>query len=249
MKQIFFYILLFLISVHGIAQNTGINTVTPNANADLELGSTNKGLVLNNVQLQSTDNPAPLSTHVPGMIVYNISTSGTPPTNVQPGPYYNTGVEWVSLKTLVYNVDANRGVIEVFGGLASNIPPGWLECNGQAVSRTTYAALFAIIGTTYGTGNGSTTFNLPDLRGEFVRGWDNGRGVDPGRVLFSAQGNEIENHNHAVWDFGRYTQADQPGTAVVGISTTGSLNGFRTGTFGGSETRPRNKAMIYIIKY
>ena len=55
---------------------------------------------------------------------------------------------------------------------------GWLECNGSAVSRTTYAALFAIIGTTYGAGDGITTFNIPDLRGEFIRGWDNGRGVD-----------------------------------------------------------------------
>jgi len=62
-------------------------------------------------------------------------------------------------------------------------PDGWRACSGQAVSRTTYAALFAAIGTEYGVGDGSTTFDLPDLRGEFLRGWDNGRGVDSGRVL------------------------------------------------------------------
>lgn len=57
-------------------------------------------------------------------------------------------------------------------------PVGSLECNGNPVSRTTFARLFGIINTMYGPGDGSTTFNLPDLRGEFVRGWDHGRGVD-----------------------------------------------------------------------
>ena len=66
----------------------------------------------------------------------------------------------------------------VFCMAVATVPSGYLECNGAAVSRTTYAALFAIIGTNYGTGNGSSTFNLPDLRGEFIRGFDNGRGAD-----------------------------------------------------------------------
>lgn len=57
-------------------------------------------------------------------------------------------------------------------------PAGWLRANGAAVSRTTYAALFAAIGTTYGAGDGSSTFNLPDARGEFPRFWDDGRGID-----------------------------------------------------------------------
>ena len=60
----------------------------------------------------------------------------------------------------------------------SSAPTGWLKCNGAAISRTDYADLFDSIGTTYGTGDGSTTFNLPDLRGEFVRCLDDGRGVD-----------------------------------------------------------------------
>jgi phage-related tail fiber protein len=60
-------------------------------------------------------------------------------------------------------------------------PTGWFECDGSALSRTSYQALFDKIGITFGAGNGSTTFNIPDLRGEFLRSWDNGRGVDSGR--------------------------------------------------------------------
>ena len=71
-------------------------------------------------------------------------------------------------------------VIFTAGGVA---PAGFLKCDGAVASRSTYAALFAVCGTTFGVGNGSTTFNLPDLRGEFVRGWDDGRGVDSGRAL------------------------------------------------------------------
>lgn len=53
----------------------------------------------------------------------------------------------------------------------STVPTGWLQCDGAAVSRTTYANLYAAIGTVYGSGDGSTTFNLPDTRGQFVRSW------------------------------------------------------------------------------
>ncbi len=83
-------------------------------------------------------------------------------------------------------------------------PDGWLKCNGQAVSRTQYADLFAIIGTEYGVGDGSTTFNLPDLRGEFLRAWDDGRGVDTGRDLGSAQADQNKEHQH---DSGSLTAA------------------------------------------
>lgn len=70
-------------------------------------------------------------------------------------------------------------------------PTGFLECNGALLSRTTYANLFAVIGTIYGAGNGSTTFNIPDLRGEFIRGFDNGRGVDSGRSFGSFQDERV----------------------------------------------------------
>ena len=75
-------------------------------------------------------------------------------------------------------------------------PSGWLKCNGAAISRTAYSKLFAAIGTVFGAGDGFTTFNLPDLRGEFVRGWDDGRGVDGGRVFGSFQAGMIQSHSH-----------------------------------------------------
>ena len=75
-------------------------------------------------------------------------------------------------------------------------PPGWFRANGAAVSRTVYAALFAKIGTTYGAGDGVSTFNLPDPRGKFIRALDDGRGIDVGRVLGSSQADEVRSHSH-----------------------------------------------------
>jgi microcystin-dependent protein len=81
--------------------------------------------------------------------------------------------------------------------VATEEPPfGWLKCDGAVISRTQYPALFDAIGIRYGAGNGSTTFGLPDLRGEFVRGWDDGRGVDVDRVLGSSQAGQNASHNH-----------------------------------------------------
>ncbi len=90
-------------------------------------------------------------------------------------------------------------------------PTGYLICDGQAVSRTTYPTLFALLGTTYGAGDGSTTFNLPNYNGQFLRGWDGGQGVDPdaatrmdrgdgvmGDVVGTKQGNQTLAHCHAV---------------------------------------------------
>ncbi len=72
------------------------------------------------------------------------------------------------------------GTVIAYMGVAE--PPGWLKCDGRAVSRTTYAALFAVVGTAYGAGNGSTTFNLPDMRGRTLAGLDNMGGTSASRV-------------------------------------------------------------------
>lgn len=74
----------------------------------------------------------------------------------------------------------------------SSAPSGWLKANGANVSRSTYANLFSAIGTTFGAGDGSTTFTLPDLRGEFARGWDDGRGIDSGRSFGTAQDDQLQ---------------------------------------------------------
>ena len=120
------------------------------------------------------------------------------------------------------------GAITAFGG--STAPTGYLECNGQSTSG--YAALAAVVGA-----------NVPDLRGEFIRGWDHGRGVDAGRNLLTTQADEFKAHTHT-------------GSSVAkvggGISVApGSSNSYGSTTIasdGGVETRPRNVSLMYIIK-
>ena len=141
-------------------------------------------------------------------------------------------------------------VMSFAGNGAGSIPDGWLLCNGAAVSRTTYSALFAVIGTTFGAGDGSTTFGLPDLRGEFVRGFDGGRGVDAGRAFGSAQGQDIQSHSHSFAQGANFTFVPASGTATRGYLDGGGQGPStkQTGTAGGTETRPRNVALNYIIK-
>ncbi|RMH12700.1 MAG: tail fiber protein, partial [Gammaproteobacteria bacterium] len=127
--------------------------------------------------------PAELNTLV------GASTAGTVLTTADEGS--GGGIDADTVDGQEAAVLAPPGVVQAFAG--STVPTGWLECNGAAINRTTYADLFAVIGTTYGAGDGVTTFNLPDLRGEFIRGYDNGRGADVGRALGSAQSWAIEN--------------------------------------------------------
>ena len=125
----------------------------------------------------------------------------------------------------------------------TSIPSGWLECNGSNVSRITYNALFFVIGTLYGIGDGSTTFTLPDLRGEFIRGFDNGRGVDTSRLIGSWQDDSFEAHTHTV------DSSAGSGSSIGGSDTVQQQSGsMTTSATGGTETRPRNVAMYYIIK-
>lgn len=132
-------------------------------------------------------------------------------------------------------------------------PSGWLKANGAAVSRTAYATLFAAIGTTFGAGDGFNTFNLPDLRGEFLRGWDNGRGIDPGRAFGSWQADEIKSHNHPLYGNDRGTNSGQklaPGLYRDDAEDyVGAADPRTIRHTGGSETRPRNRALLACIKY
>jgi phage-related tail fiber protein len=124
---------------------------------------------------------------------------------------------------------------------ANAAPTGYLKANGATVSRTTYAALFAAIGTTFGAGDGSTTFVLPELRGEFIRGWADGRAVDTGRAFGSAQTDDLKSHNHTFT--GGTNGPSNPG----GFAGNGSA--FNTSSVGGTETRPRNIALLACIKF
>ena len=137
-------------------------------------------------------------------------------------------------------------------------PTGFLACSGQAVSRTTYAALFTALGTTYGAGDGSTTFNLPDLRGEFIRGLDGGRGVDSGRSMGSAQGDAFQGHGHTLTgrahagSSGVYNEFGDTSAAEIYSNTT-SVQDPVARSHGtprtASETRPRNVALLPCIKF
>lgn len=137
-------------------------------------------------------------------------------------------------------------------------PSGWLLCDGTAVSRATYSALntlYAASGYPYGSGNGTTTFNVPDMRGYFARGLDTAVGTDPDfatRVLGSAQTDELKSHTHrpGQGSGGTNTNAIDTGSGFSGRDT---FAGFTAATnlieaTGGAETRPKNKAFPYIVK-
>lgn len=179
------------------------------------------------------------------------------------------------------------------GYQSNGIPTGYLQCNGQLISRQTYAALYEVIGTRYGNTD-QNNFRVPDLRGEFIRGWDDARGVDQNREIGSYQGGSNAFHNHSasssshVSDNGHSHfsfRGDRVGVnrnhhgltttnfpaAEIGpsinegyniqgsgnVANVGNTNTVATGISvstttaigtDGSEARPRNIAMIYIIK-
>jgi len=132
-----------------------------------------------------------------------------------------------------------------FGG---TVHAGFLKANGAVVSRKSYAALFAEIGTRYGVGDGSSTFNLPDSRGEFLRGWDDARGVDTGRVLGSWQADMFKSHTHDVHGYALTRPGNQK-PWYNWLNPIRANNSPRTTATGGTETRPRNLAVQFLIKY
>jgi len=146
----------------------------------------------------------------------------------------------------------------VFYMLKATIPYGYLEANGQSVSRTTYSDLWNYLGQP-NTGNGSTTFNVIDLRAEFIRGWDNGRGVDTNRVLGSYQEPINLAHNHGMPGDDQLSYANgaagwaATSRASFQYDATSRYGGgaqiWNTTTDGGNESRPRNIALMPIIKW
>ncbi len=154
---------------------------------------------------------------------------------------------------------ATKGYVDTLAG-TSGIPIGgivtwavtappvnWLVCDGTPVSRTTYSGLFSILGTLYGAGDGTTTFNIPDYRGSFLRGFDAGAGLDPARALATYQADEFASHTHTF-----------PGDTTGGFNTpinsivAGDRGATATGTVinstGGTETRPKNWSVQFIIR-
>lgn len=192
------------------------------------------------------------------------------------------------------------GMVAFFAAIT--VQTGYLPADGSLVSRTTFAALFTYMGTTFGAGDGSTTFQLPDMRGKFPRAFDNGAGIDPGRMFGSYIADMIKSHNHGVTDpghnhplinpshnhtltdpthihgfNGQYVsygpagivdggggggffgpqnmQAASTGitlaAATTAVSATATTTGISTQnqSGGGTETAPKNVALLCCIKY
>lgn len=157
------------------------------------------------------------------------------------------------------------GTVLPFAG--STAPDGWLLCFGQAVSRTTYAPLFAVIGTTYGTGDGSTTFNLPDLRGRVAAGKDNMGGTAANRLTNSGTGNpgvngatlgavggvdrhtlttpQLPQHAHSITQNGNDNISAVGGTTNYRPGADTSASGS-TGNTGGGEAHPNVQPTIVL---
>lgn len=147
-------------------------------------------------------------------------------------------------------------------------PTGYLKANGAAVSRTAYADLFAEIGIQYGAGDNVSTFNLPDGRAEFIRGFDDGRGIDAGRVFGSKQSQQVQKHKHVsfgeayptqLWPFGSSTKLNKMGSnggldydnRYFYTNDGTDVDDAKPNAAGviGEETRPRNIAWLCCIKY
>ena len=123
------------------------------------------------------------------------------------------------------------------------------KCDGTAVLRSAFPALYAAINTIYGQGNGTTTFNLPDYRGAFLRGKDDGRGLDPNRAFASYQEDEFKSHTHRIIDTSNGGSGDMINSfdTLDDIAQSGGAYVETTST-GGTETRPKNYAIVYCIK-
>lgn len=151
----------------------------------------------------------------------------------------NDGTSWSSI-----DKDTKYFPSQILTISSGTCPPGTIEANGQAVSRTSEAGLFSKIGTTYGTGDGSTTFNVPNYKGAFLRGWSTDSTVDPSgpRSVGSYQEDEFKAHNH------NYLKPYLLGNAVRGSSINVPwFSANTTESRGGAETRPKNFAVKHCI--
>jgi len=180
------------------------------------------------------------------------------------------GTNSVTIDGDTNNITGVNSVIDEIGGYlttppgtlifhcGNTAPSGFLKANGANISRSAYSALFNALGTTFGAGNGSTTFTLPDMRGEFPRGWDDGRGVDSGRGFGAFQ--DIDWKGFSMTNTGQNTFSYSHGPVYMGKSTSSFIGNLFTGGWSApasatgtqwdsSEIRPRNIALLACIKY
>lgn len=153
------------------------------------------------------------------------------------------GKTTATVQALVVGSVIPAGTIAPFGG--GTVPDGWMLCNGSAISRTTYSALFAAISTTYGSGDGLSTFTLPNAQGVFLRGAGS---QTISSVTYSStrgltQGDLLGTHRHGVASGNSTSSSSYSSVQGVGAGTS-----IYSGYTGGEETRPANIGVNYIIK-
>ena len=120
------------------------------------------------------------------------------------------------------------------------------ECDGRALSKTTYSTLYSLIGTTYGGTGAGTTFNIPDKRGVVTRGWDHGKGLDIGRLFGSYQADSLKSHTHQ-FTLLNAGDSDGGGGYTSGWNNEGSST-FTTTSSGEAETRMKNVAGYFVMR-
>jgi microcystin-dependent protein len=193
---------------------------------------------------------------VSGIVNADVSASA----GIEGSKLANDSVTLAKLVTAVQQALLPAGAVQAFA--MNSAPAGWLAANGSNVNRTTYAALFTAIGTTYGVGDGSTTFALPDLRGYFVRGsGTNGDGTAAG-TFGAKQADALKAHQHFAFKSGNSTTAlsaanypatqGQIGTDAFKYTVAGNASASDVGltsSTGDTETRPKNIALLYCVKF
>ena len=256
---------------------SGANTMGFSTAGTQRVGISNAGLDMLNalpIRFQDSSGSPFVSIQSPSSLSGNIAL--TLPSSITNGGFLQTD----GSGNLSFQIVAGVPTGSIFCMAATSVPTGYVKCNGASYARSgTYAALFAVIGTTYGAVD-SSHFNVPDLRGEFVRGLDDGRGIDSGRQIGSSQGGAFQSHDHDA-DANASSSVTDPGhrhtlfggdddansgnkvptgdtqnefldnnsvqDATTGISVNTSVT-IDIDNEGGSETRPRNLAMLYVIK-
>jgi microcystin-dependent protein len=149
------------------------------------------------------------------------------------------------------NTFAPTGAVAYFATKTPSYQPptGWLECDGSSGLSTTglYASLFAVIGYTFG--GAGAVFSIPDLRGEFIRGWNRaGTGLDPGRAFGSSQTDSLKDHTHT-YNAMTVRSGNPYGGASLMYDTIPVATASSSATPSGAETRPHNVALLACIKY
>lgn len=176
--------------------------------------------------------------------------------NVTTAKIADANVTLQKLTAVLQTAFCPTGSVLAFAG--SSAPTGFLLCDGSPVSRTDYATLYSIIGTSHGQGDGTLTFNLPDYRGRFLRGVTGASSNDPdaasrtsmatggnaANLVGSVQGDQLASHAHSFTTYGGSTS---PGLAGGG-DPGGSTGSQGTTSAGGNETRPKNAYVHFIIK-